>query len=172
MLSTAEAKKRFKTVPLAHHAKEADPKSTHYFFLASTLVLTHAGLMDAEPFDSDALESRRVTNERELNRIRNMPHHVSEHHATEAERLEADQDAIESRLGFDSRSHATSNCASYLSHGHRIYVPSPEEIEALKRQIRAENEAKESLEGSPSCLMSYRPPRVGRTEYSQGRIRN
>jgi len=28
-LSTAEAEKLFKTVPVAHHAKEADPKSTH-----------------------------------------------------------------------------------------------------------------------------------------------
>jgi hypothetical protein len=53
-----------------------------------------------------------------------------------------------------------------------VYLPSPEEIEALKRQIRAENEAKEALEGGPSCLMSYRQPRVGRTEYSQGRVRN
>ncbi len=53
-----------------------------------------------------------------------------------------------------------------------VYLPSPEEIEALKRQIRVENEAKEALEGGPPHLMSYRQPRVGRTEYSQGHIRN
>jgi hypothetical protein len=37
----------------------------------------------------------------------------------------------------------------------RVYLPSPKEIEALKRQIRAENEAKETMEGGPPCLMSY-----------------
>jgi len=129
------------------------------------------GFMDAEPFDSAALEAHWVTNERELNRIRIMPRPVREVQATKAERLEAEQDAIESRLGFDSPTNASSNCASYLSHGHRIYLPSPEEIEALKRQIRAEKEAEEALNGGPPYLM-YRQPRVGRTEYSQGRIRN
>jgi hypothetical protein len=52
-----------------------------------------------------------------------------------------------------------------------VYLPSPEKIEALKRQIRAENEAKEAQEG-PQHLKRYRQPRVGRTEYSQGRILN
>jgi hypothetical protein len=51
-----------------------------------------------------------------------------------------------------------------------VYLPSPEQIEALKRQIRAENEAREALEG-PQPFKRYRQPRVGRTEYSQGRIR-
>ena len=63
--------------------------------------------MDAEPFDNEALESLWVTNERELNRIRNMSRRVRELHATEAKRLEAEQDAIESRL-FDSPTHAGS----------------------------------------------------------------
>ena len=53
-----------------------------------------------------------------------------------------------------------------------VYLPSPDEIEALKRQIRVENEAKETWQGGPPCLMSYRQSRVGRTEYSQGHIRN
>jgi hypothetical protein len=53
-----------------------------------------------------------------------------------------------------------------------VYLPTLEEIEALKRQIRAENEAKEALEDRLRYLMSYRQPRVGRTEYSQGRITN
>jgi len=75
------------------------------------------GFMDAEPFDSAALEAHWVTNERELNRIRIMPRPVREVQATKAERLEAEQDAIESRLGFDSPTNASSNCASYLSHG-------------------------------------------------------
>jgi hypothetical protein len=52
-----------------------------------------------------------------------------------------------------------------------VYLPSPEEIEALKRQIRAENEAKEAREGGPPHLKLYRQPRVGRTDYSHGRIR-
>ncbi len=50
-----------------------------------------------------------------------------------------------------------------------VYLPSPAEIEALKRQIRAENERREALEGRQQ-LTRYRQPRVGRTEYSQGRI--
>jgi hypothetical protein len=47
-----------------------------------------------------------------------------------------------------------------------VYLPSPEEIEALKRQIRAENDAKEALDGSPQDIRSYRQPRV----FRQGRI--
>jgi len=127
--------------------------------------------MSAEPCDSDGIESRWVTNERSLNRIRNMSRRVRELHASEAKRLEVEQDAIESRL-FDSPTHAGSTCASYLGRGRRtVYLPSPEEIEALKRQIRAENESKEALAGGPPNLM-YCQPRVGRTEYSQGRIRS
>jgi hypothetical protein len=127
--------------------------------------------MDAKPLESDALASLWVANERELNRIRNMPRRVRELHATDVKRLEVEQDAIESRL-FDSPTHPGSTCASYLGRGRRtVYLPSPEEIEALKRQIRAENESKEALAGGPPNLM-YRQPRVGRTEYSQGRIRN
>src|SRR5262249_46179221 len=99
-------------------------------------------------------------------RIRNMPRLVRDLHAAEAERLDAEQDAIESRLGFDSPAHASSNSASDQSQGHRIYLPSLEEIEALKRQIRAEKEQS----GGPPHLKMYRQPKVFRTEYSQGRI--
>jgi hypothetical protein len=76
--------------------------------------------MDAEPFESDAIESRLLANEREL---------------------------------------------------PRVYLPSLDEIEALKRQIRAENEAREALEEEgPPYLKMYRQPRVLKTDYSQGRI--
>lgn len=54
----------------------------------------------------------------------------------------------------------------------RVYLPSPEEIEALKQHIRAENEARDALEAGSLYRQIYRQPRVGRTEYSQGRIRN
>ena len=54
----------------------------------------------------------------------------------------------------------------------RVYLPSPEQIEALKRQIRAENEAKEATVHGPQCLKMYRHPKVLRTVYSQGRIRH
>jgi hypothetical protein len=74
----------------------------------------------AEPFDSDAIESGRRADEREL---------------------------------------------------ERVYLPSPEEIDALKRQIRAENEARQTSQGGPEHLNMYRHPRVLRTDYSQGRIR-
>jgi hypothetical protein len=128
--------------------------------------------MDTEPFDSDALESRWAANERELKRIRNMPRLVRELHAANAERLAAEQDSIESRL-FDRSTQAGSNCASFLPHGRqRPYLPPPEEIEVLKRQIRAENESRESPENGPPNLNMYRQPRVGRTNYSQGRIGN
>jgi hypothetical protein len=52
-----------------------------------------------------------------------------------------------------------------------VYLPSPEQIEALKRQIRAENEARGTLRDGPQCLKMYREPKVLRTDYSQGRIR-
>jgi hypothetical protein len=42
-------------------------------------------------------------------------------------------------------------------------LPSREEIDALKRQIRAENEAREALKGDPPYLNTYRQPKVGRT---------
>ena len=43
--------------------------------------------------------------------------------------------------------------------------PSREEIEALKRQIRTENEGREALKGhrGPAPLKMYRQPKVGRT---------
>jgi hypothetical protein len=52
-----------------------------------------------------------------------------------------------------------------------VYLPSPEQIEALKRQIRAENESRETHRDGPQCLKMYRQPKVLRTDYSQGRIR-
>ena len=48
----------------------------------------------------------------------------------------------------------------------RVRMPSREEIESVKQQIRAENEARKA----PKGLKSYRPPKVGRTTYSQGPI--
>ena len=48
----------------------------------------------------------------------------------------------------------------------RVRMPSRDEIESMKRQIRAEKEARKSL----NRLKSYRPPKIGRTTYSQGRI--
>jgi hypothetical protein len=53
-----------------------------------------------------------------------------------------------------------------------VYLPSPEQIEALKRQIRAENEGRETLRDGPQYLKMYRQPKVLRTDYSQGRIRH
>jgi hypothetical protein len=53
-----------------------------------------------------------------------------------------------------------------------VYLPSPEEIDAIKRQIRAENEAREATEEGPQRLKMYRQPKVLRTDYSQGRIRH
>jgi len=44
----------------------------------------------------------------------------------------------------------------------RVRLPSREEIEVLKRQIRAENKARETLKGrGPSHLKMYRQPRGG-----------
>jgi hypothetical protein len=57
--------------------------------------------MNAEPFDSDALEARWVTNERELNRIAAMPGLDREMHASKAECLEAEQDRVEWQVGCD-----------------------------------------------------------------------
>jgi hypothetical protein len=51
-----------------------------------------------------------------------------------------------------------------------VYLPSLAEIAVLKRQIRAEKEAKEALEGGPLYLKMYRQARAFRTDYSQGRI--
>jgi hypothetical protein len=51
------------------------------------------------------------------------------------------------------------------------YMPSPEEIETLKRKIRAENDAIKLAEGSHAHVMEYREPRVGRTQYSSGDLR-
>ena len=69
--------------------------------------------MESEPFDRDMLESWRLDNERELQKVSTLP--------------------------------------------------SPEEIDALKRQIRAENEAREGLKGGRHYLNTYRQPKVGRT---------
>jgi hypothetical protein len=52
-----------------------------------------------------------------------------------------------------------------------VYLPPPEEIEALKRQIREENDAREARAGSPPHLNMYRHPRILKTDYSQGRVR-
>jgi hypothetical protein len=52
-----------------------------------------------------------------------------------------------------------------------VYLPSPLEIETLKRQIRSENEAKQASEDGPPYLNMYRHPRILKTGYSQGRIR-
>lgn len=54
-----------------------------------------------EPARQDDLEARWQTNERQLNRIAAMPGLDRELHASDAERLEAEQDDIEWRLGFD-----------------------------------------------------------------------
>jgi hypothetical protein len=51
-----------------------------------------------------------------------------------------------------------------------VYLPSLAEITVMKRQIRAEKEAKEALQGGPPYLKIYRQTRVFRTDYSQGRI--
>jgi hypothetical protein len=48
-------------------------------------------------------------------------------------------------------------------------LPSREEIDALKQQIRAENEARQGLKGGPPYLTIYRQPKVGRTN-SHGHI--
>jgi hypothetical protein len=49
--------------------------------------------------------------------------------------------------------------------------PSLEEIDTMKRQIRAENDAREALKHrGPSHLTMYREPKVRRTSYSDGRI--
>ena len=53
-----------------------------------------------------------------------------------------------------------------------VYLPSPEQIEVLKRQIRAENDARETLREGPQYLKMDRQPKVLRTDYSQGRIRH
>ncbi len=50
-----------------------------------------------------------------------------------------------------------------------VRMPSPEEIETVKRQIRAEREAREAHRGPPQ-LKSYRRPKVCRTTYTQGHI--
>jgi hypothetical protein len=50
-----------------------------------------------------------------------------------------------------------------------IWLPSLEEIDALKRQIRTENEARKG-NGSHPYLKIYRQPKVGRIDYSQGNI--
>jgi hypothetical protein len=52
-----------------------------------------------------------------------------------------------------------------------VRLPSLEEIETLKRQIRAENDAREAKKRcSPPYLRMYREPKVRRTSYSAGRI--
>jgi hypothetical protein len=52
-----------------------------------------------------------------------------------------------------------------------VRLPSREQIETLKRQIRAENQARETLRGrGPSRFKMYRQPKVGRTNYGQGYI--
>ncbi len=50
------------------------------------------------------------------------------------------------------------------------YLPSPAEITVMKRQIRAEKEANEALEGGPPYLKMHSQTKVFRTDYSQGRI--
>jgi len=50
------------------------------------------------------------------------------------------------------------------------YLPSLVEIEVLKRQIRAEKEAKQAMGGGPLYLKMDRQPMVFRTDHSQGHI--
>jgi len=62
-----------------------------------------------EPVDErDSLEAYWKANSRELNRIRAMPGLDRELHASNAERLEAEQDLIEWQLGCDRPSDAAS----------------------------------------------------------------
>ena len=52
-----------------------------------------------------------------------------------------------------------------------VRMPSLEEIETLKRQIRAEKDARDALRGrGPSQLKTYRRPKVCRVNYSRGKI--
>jgi hypothetical protein len=53
-----------------------------------------------------------------------------------------------------------------------VYLPSPEEIAAMMRQIRKENAVKETKEGGPAYLQMYRQPKVMRTNYSRGDTRS
>jgi hypothetical protein len=50
-----------------------------------------------------------------------------------------------------------------------VRMPSHEEIESVKLQIRAERQARDAHRG-PSHLRTYRRPKVCRTTYSQGHI--
>jgi hypothetical protein len=51
-----------------------------------------------------------------------------------------------------------------------VRMPSLEEIETLKRQIRDEKEARDALRGrGPSQLKTYRRPKICRTSYGAGR---
>jgi hypothetical protein len=113
---------------------------------------------ERSPLDIEALESLWVTSERRLACIRNMPSRVRHLHAAEADRLAGELDAIERRLGFDSPTHGGPDGASDLPHrGRSVYLPSPKEIESLKRQIRAENEAREALKGGRPDRLQQRP---------------
>jgi hypothetical protein len=50
----------------------------------------------------------------------------------------------------------------------KVRMPSLEEIETVKRQIRAEKDAKEALSGGvPSELSRYRRPKICRVSYSR-----
>jgi hypothetical protein len=49
-----------------------------------------------------------------------------------------------------------------------VRVPSLEEIESLKRQIRDENDARDARR-SPPQLKTFRRPKVCRTSYGAGR---
>jgi branched-subunit amino acid aminotransferase/4-amino-4-deoxychorismate lyase len=51
----------------------------------------------------------------------------------------------------------------------RVRMPSREEIESVKQQIRAENDARDAHRGPPQ-LKVYRRPKVCRTTYSQGHV--
>ncbi len=71
----------------------------------------------------------------------------------------SDSDAIESRWLAEERDLPS------------VYLPSLKEIDALKRQIRAENEARQAIQDGQPQLNMYRQPRILKTDYSQGRIR-
>ncbi|HEV3304682.1 MAG TPA: hypothetical protein VG055_33835 [Planctomycetaceae bacterium] len=79
--------------------------------------------MSTEPLSLDpyALEARWQANKRELGRIAAMPGLDREMHAVDAERIEAEQDAIEHALAFDCPADAASRkWSGLLSSAARI----------------------------------------------------
>ncbi len=75
---------------------------------------------------------------------------------THAERMDSDAFLESCRLASERES-------------LRVRMPSREEIETVKRQIRAENDARDVHRGPPQ-LKVYRRPKVCRTSYGQRHI--